>query len=301
MGKRPKNPALNADEATRFASKVMKMAADDTENQILEMIRRDPSLGPRVLTMLQKGMLNQQAATSADRIPPGSNKWNLLGKERCITLLNSLTSNLSQSLLEKWTKKDVETLLSFALDVEDSSALPSKRMSGVQEWVTTRAQEVGGRLRNVALTDDTPQKVDWQKFGVFEVVEPESNDMPKVIRHRLTQSIKVSLPAEFAAASSLTLVGNYSASKAMLKTDFTTVSVAKIFKRDGVELPMPLFEKSVSEAASSPRSSTASLEDNASVRSPGMFSHPSPTGTSSPLPMPLGGSGSASARADDEQ
>ena len=63
MGKRAKQSAVGADEATRFASKVMKMANDEIEEAIIEVIRKDPSLGPRVLTMLQKGMLTQQQQT----------------------------------------------------------------------------------------------------------------------------------------------------------------------------------------------------------------------------------------------
>lgn len=287
MGKRGAKIA-NRDEAAKFANKVMKMAEDDTENQILELIRKDPSLGPKVLVMLQKDMLSNQAV-NGDKIPSCINKWNLLGKDRCITLLQSLSQQLLPSVTEKWSKRDVETLLAFALDVEDSSALPSKKMSGIQAWVTTRASAVGDRIEGLTFTSDSPKKVDWDKSGVFEIKDIEGS---KVIQLRLQNDIKVTLPAEFAAASSLSMVCNFSASKAMLKTELTSVSVAKIFKRGNVNLPMPLFDKTVSEAASSPRSSTMSVDGFSSPvvsfpspASPqlGLLGLPAPPGTGSAL------------------
>jgi hypothetical protein len=303
MGKRAKPTApVSADEASRFASKMMKMAQDDTEDQILELIRKDPSLGPKVLMMLQKGMLCQQPA-NVDRIPSCANKWNLLGKDRCITLLSGLSDQLTAQVLEKWPKKDVETLLAFTLDVEDASALPSKRMAGVQQWVRTRAALVGDRLQSLAFTEDTPKRVDWQKFGVFEIIPAADGDEGRFIRHRMQNDLKVALPAELAAAPNLSLVSNYSASKAMLKTELTTVSVLKIFRRENVELPMPLFERAVSDANSSPRSvATLSYSDEPNLQSPRSAPEPesaSPAGVPF-LPLPSG-SGSAAPAAQHEQ
>ena len=299
MGKRAKpTAAVSADEASRFASKMVKMAQDDTEDQILELIRKDPSLGPKVLMMLQKGMLCQQP-TDVDRIPSCANKWNLLGKDRCVSLLCSLSDQLTAQVLEKWPKKDVETLLAFSLDVEDASALPSKRMAGVQQWVRTRVALVGDRLQSLVFTEDTPKRVDWQKFGVFEII-PAAGGEGKLIRHRMHNDLKVALPAELAAAPNLSLVGNYSASKAMLKTDLTQVSVLKIFRRENVELPMPLFEKAVSDAASSPRSATLSCSDEPNLASPRSAPESaSPVGVPF-LPLPRG-NGSAARAVQHEQ
>jgi hypothetical protein len=296
MGKRAK-PLLpvSADEASRFANKMLKMAQDDTEDQILELIRKDPSLGPKVLMMLQKGMLCPQPV-NGDRIPSCANKWNLLGKDRCIALLSCLSDELTAPLLDKWPKKDVETLLAFALDVEDSSALPSKRMSGVQQWVRTRASLVGDRLQSVAFTEDTPKKVDWQKFGVFEII-PAAGGEGKLIRHRLNNEVSVALPAELEVAPNLSLVGNYSASKALLKTDLTQVSVLKIFRRHSVEIPMPLFERAVSDAASSPRSATtlSNVSEEAYAASPRSAPESASPAAVPSLPLPRGNGSAATA------
>jgi len=273
---------------TRF----LKMAEDDIEDQILELIREDPSLGPKVLMMLQNGMLCPQPVNGEDP------KWNLLGKDRCIALLSCLSDKLTAPLLDKWPKEDVETLLAFALDVEDSWGLgllgvwgPAERMSEVQQWVRTRASLVGDRLQSVVFTEDTPKKVDWQKFGVFEII-PAAGGQGKLIRHRLNNEVSVALPAELEVAPNLTLIGNYSASKALLKTDLTQVSVLKIFRRHNVEIPMPLFER-----ASSPRSATtlSNVSEEANAASPRSAPESASPAAVPSLPLPRGNGSAANA------
>ena len=115
--------------------------------------------------------------------------------------------------------------------------------------------------------------------------------------------VSVALPAELEAAPNLTLISNYSASKAVLKTDLTQVSVLKIFRRHNVEIPMPLFERAVSDANSSPRSvATLSYSDEPNLQSPRSAPEPesaSPAGVPF-LPLPSG-SGSAAPAAQHEQ
>ena len=84
------------------------------------------------------------------RLPSWLNKFNLLDVPRVIPILQSLMPKAAEWLgkVKKGKKSKWAQVLGFILHTDPTSALPTKRVDGLNEWLRKRHESFGRRLKD---------------------------------------------------------------------------------------------------------------------------------------------------------
>eukprot|EP00971_Amphidinium_carterae_P173129 3432402-Amphidinium_carterae.1 len=156
---------------------------DDAEemmlNKILAHLKGKESLQMWVLHMLEKGALQKQCQVSdpGDRsVSQSNNKFNLITIQDWSEVLEVVDPLIfSKELTKSATKQQLVEYGSFVAGIDASSALPSRKVKVVGNFMKTRAQDLfGNRHQSLQLVTQGPdhkrklvQQV-WAQNGVFK-------------------------------------------------------------------------------------------------------------------------------------
>lgn len=229
-----KKQVANEEQVQSFVDSVSAQAEEITMSRIKDYISKNPSLGPRILALLDGGYFENKPASSEEKLKAQQNKFSLIPKEHLKTILRQMKVGLSDEQLDVLKADDLVGLLSFGIGVEASSALPSLGVKSLSNLVAARYLELGGqRLQQVPLLPSG--KVDWSKIGAFRVVMKGGKAH---IRHEASGN-EIVVPTEL-SGSDLVLSRNSSETKAKIGTDLVSIMVQRIFSKGGILLPAPL-------------------------------------------------------------
>ena len=145
------------DKLKEHSAKTQNATVALTVEKLLEHLKSRPGVASHILTMLECGAYDEvdRPQDSGDFLPRSCNKFNLLSREAVMGLMGFLMPSYKEWFggLPKTSKKECVLALCFLVHVAPDSALPTKSVTGLQEWCKQRYEQYGSRL---GLRGDAP-------------------------------------------------------------------------------------------------------------------------------------------------
>ena len=152
-----KATSVRMDKLKEHSAKTQNATVALTLEKLLEHLKSRPGVASHILTMLECGAYDEvdQPQDSGDFLPRSCNKFNLLSREAVMGLMGFLMPSYKEWFggLPKTSKKECVLALCFLVHVAPDSALPTKSVTGLQEWCKQRYEQYGSRL---GLRGDAP-------------------------------------------------------------------------------------------------------------------------------------------------
>ena len=132
----------------------------DTITKITAFLAKKKDVAPRVLHMLESGMLNEDDEKDLDRLSLSVNKIRLLSLENLRTIVRALgekhlipPEHFNAFNLIK-TKTEAVKVICFWMGALDTSALPSKLIAKMIEWSETQARNNQDLINKTVFCDN---------------------------------------------------------------------------------------------------------------------------------------------------
>lgn len=233
-----KKAKVEATAINELVGHVVEELDNDTEQEILKYLRKDRTLGPKVLGMLRKRVFEKSEEASINEgdleeiLPSTLNKWDLIGKARTQVLLQKFNPDLNEQITDPWNKGECCECLGWAMNVDPKSAIPNKKFGECMEYAIEHYKANDEPLAQLVFKEvvvGTGKKairkkvIDFDKVGTF-VVDKEQG----TLTHR-KENLVAKLPQHMLEDASFAIVQNYSETKAMVRTTFNDTPVLRIF------------------------------------------------------------------------
>lgn len=196
-GKRQREAEQAAQEKMTKQLKASAAAVEDLAlTKLADMLRQRPRVTAHILRQLEMGCYDffesDSPDTSAESLPQCVNKFHLLSKDMICKLLGDAVPALKTVIvgnLKVSKAKWVETF-TFLLNVDPSSALPTRRIAKLSGWCAERAKRFGGRLPDAKEINDSMKLQDLMGFGYWTLedegtlqhVDGETVELPEELR-----------------------------------------------------------------------------------------------------------------------
>lgn len=228
------------DDVARLGLNLALKMADANLEEVVTLLRQDPDQTAAVLDLLRRGALKSGGKSAADDagdiLRASLNKMNLIPEAMAREFMAPLLPEAEEFLAGK-KKKFLLELLCFVTDVDQGSALCSKRKSVLLATFQARFISKGRRLQGASWTDVDDEARFWQTHGFFRI---DGNQV-----HHISGG-QCALPAEFQNGAEWQIIDNHSHYKATISCGrFLKVKCVDLFFQSGVSLTKPLYMDAV--------------------------------------------------------
>lgn len=251
--------------------------------KVTDYMKGKPRLQAQVLHMLETKVLEAPPPKAREEscLPPSCNQLRRISKEHWLQIL-TLCDPAKFDNLEGLSKQALMQIGCFMGRVSPACAPKSRHMPTFASWLLERsANETANRYLDIvwrSLYDGKVVGVDWNAFGVYEVIEEGCKLMAKSSGQKLmlvhkSSGRKLEMPQE--AQGNPVIFENWLEDMAYFSAEFSNIKVNWIFVKRNHRINPPLFMYEMEDAdwtgpttTETPRSARSSEHEEAETSAP---------------------------------
>jgi hypothetical protein len=219
-----------------------------TARKIVTQAIKDPQPSLRLQFVIERVIAKDTTKRTGDMasLPPCSNKYHLIGKDRSIELFTIFNPAFDKAKLQLMKKADVDELQDFVLALHRPCAVPAKIWGALKQASLVRYTQIGDRAKSLVLVERGDAKsryveIDWEATGAYAKNFKGSKKDRKIVSltHVSGDTVKLVPPLD----DSYRLTDNHNDWKAKFVSDKNPAEVLcwKVFEKAGKLDVIPKF------------------------------------------------------------